>query len=166
MITVTKICPKCGREFTVPKRHRWQKTCSHSCGMAGRMPWNKGKKMPPESPEIRTKKSLRVQGKKNPRWRGGRVHDCEGYILIWRPGHPKARNGRYVLEHRAVMESVLGRYLKSKEEVHHINGDREDNRKENLKLFGSKREHRVYHVEMKKARIARQSGHGQLSLGI
>jgi YHS domain-containing protein len=41
-------------------------------------------------------------------------------------------NGRYVYRYRYVMEQKLGRFLKEGELVHHINGDKEDDRPENL----------------------------------
>ncbi|MFZ4537178.1 HNH endonuclease [Propionivibrio sp.] len=43
--------------------------------------------------------------------------------------------GKKILQHRMVMEGILGRKLERKEHVHHKNGDRKDNRPENLELW-------------------------------
>jgi hypothetical protein len=59
---------------------------------------------------------------------GGRWRNPDGYVMVRREG----ANHR---EHRLVMEQVLGRPLKSWENVHHINGIRHDNRPENLELW-------------------------------
>jgi hypothetical protein len=57
-----------------------------------------------------------------------------GYIVVYRPEHPDAAVNGYVSEHRLVMEESLGRRLDPGETVHHRNGDRADNRIENLEL--------------------------------
>lgn len=74
------------------------------------------------------------QGKENSNWKGGRHENGYGYIVVLKPDHPYAK-GRYVLEHRIVVEKILGRYLQPWEQVHHKNGKKDDNRSENLELW-------------------------------
>lgn len=65
---------------------------------------------------------------------GSRLVRGDGYVIVRCPEHPHAMPNDYVLEHRLVMEQHLGRYLTPDEVVHHKNGDRADNRIENLEL--------------------------------
>ena len=85
----------------------------------------------------------------------GKQAHRDGAIRYWN-SHRKPRlqkngymtlmvgNKKYYV-HRMVMEEHLGRPLRDDEEVHHINGDRTDNRIENLELI-NKREHRRLHA--------------------
>lgn len=110
--SVTLTCPKCGREFEVspPSEARRRRYCSTDCAR-----WTGGR-----LPEPR-KRSLTV----------------DGYVNVYLPpGQRPPGAERYTrhAEHRVVMARVLGRWLKPNEVVHHINGDRIDNRPENLQL--------------------------------
>jgi len=68
-------------------------------------------------------------GLKRAAWGSGYVNS-EGYVEIW------VAAVKYH-EHRWAMESHLGRDLLPHENVHHINGDRADNRIENLELWST-----------------------------
>lgn len=72
------------------------------------------------------------KGKNGANWKGGRIKTPKGYILIYQPNHPHANGIGYVFEHRLIAEKALGRYLKPSEFVHHINGNKSDNRNKNL----------------------------------
>lgn len=64
--------------------------------------------------------------------------------MVRMTNHPQAVNG-YVLEHRYTIEKKIGRYLRKKEIVHHINGKRDDNRIENLMLCENQAQHSRTH---------------------
>lgn len=81
---------------------------------------------------------------KNPMWNGG-IIITGGYRQVKFPEHHHANNQGYVQEHILVMEGMIGRLLNIGEVVHHRNGIRDDNRPENLQLFGSVREHTAFH---------------------
>lgn len=69
------------------------------------------------------------------------------YPAVFMPDHPRAKSNGYVREHILVMEEMLGRPLDEEEVVHHINGDKTDNRPENLMLFPNNAEHMRFHWE-------------------
>jgi len=101
----------------------------------------KGRKM---SEKAKKKISEAKKGVLNPNWKGGKTIK-NGYIYILKPEHPYANYKGYVLEHRLVMEKMLGRYLRPEEIVHHKNEVRNDNYPDNLKLFLSSYKHLSFH---------------------
>lgn len=60
-----------------------------------------------------------------------------GYVMLYLPDHPSAPKTGLIAEHRVVMELKLGRPLLAGENVHHINGVRDDNRPENLEVWNT-----------------------------
>lgn len=75
---------------------------------------------------------------KNNFWNGGKSLS-NGYILIRiykdDPFYCMKSTGEYVPEHRLVLARHLGRPLKKEEQVHHLNGNKQDNRLENLVIL-------------------------------
>lgn len=89
-----------------------------------------------------------IKGENNWRWKGGR-HRVNGYIAIVLPKeHPyycmTQKRTHRVLEHRLVFAISIGRPLEKWEVIHHINGNKTDNRLENLRLLPNPTEHLSY----------------------
>lgn len=82
------------------------------------------------------KETATIQANKNSaaKFLGRKINSC-GYVAVFMPEHPNANCTGHVLEHRLVATEILGRPLEKCEVVHHMNGDRRDNRKENLKVM-------------------------------
>jgi HNH endonuclease/NUMOD3 motif len=70
--------------------------------------------------------------------------DAQGYVVALLVNHPVLGSVR-VYEHQLVFIEELGRPLTRGEQIHHINGIRHDNRRENLELMKSANEHKAKH---------------------
>lgn len=76
---------------------------------------------------------------------GRRVTDG-GYVHIWAPDHPLAMSDHYVAEHRMVVHDA-GIEVPPGHHVHHLNGDKADNRLENLEVIDEAEHHRRHMAE-------------------
>lgn len=87
------------------------------------------------------KSASRMTGKKNPNWKGG-IYYCRknGTTITIAPK-------TYKFEHVMIAEKALGRYLRKGEVVHHINGNKYDNKNDNL-LICTNSYHSALHAKM------------------
>jgi len=82
------------------------------------------------------------------RYKGGRHIGASGYIVTSvYPSFFKSMANKegYILEHRLVMAKSLSRCLLPWEVVHHKNGNKTDNRIDNLQLLMSHNDHTKLH---------------------
>ena len=142
------ICKTCGKEFevinsSIPVRLRSGKIqyCSTRCmgiGMRKRKAvkcLNCGNEFETTRHRFCSQKcACEYRKKSNP---GNGYWYENGYKVLW-------NGGNSIKEHIKVMQDFLGRELTKDEVVHHINGVKDDNRIDNLKLM-TKGEHSSYH---------------------
>lgn len=72
----------------------------------------------------------------------------EGYIQIYVPKNPEARENGYAPKHRVNAAKKLGRALNPDEVVHHIDGNKKNNKKGNLQVL-TRPEHSAIHSKDK-----------------
>lgn len=124
---VTRQCEACGASF-VTHQANVRRGGGRFCGMTCR---NTG-----------------YRGSGNPKWRGGRITDPDGRVMVYAPGHPNATlmGGTHAYEYRMVAAMARGKPLMDDEIVHHINGDVTDNRPENLQVMTQSEHARLHNV--------------------
>lgn len=126
-------CLKCGSEYQ-PKTGS-QKFCSVACrSTAVELSCQCcGKPFTVTASRVPEAKYCSKECKYNRRGRRHFTRDGYAIVMVGKDVPGVRPDGR-ILEHRYVMQENLGRPLSTTETVHHINGDRSDNRIENLQL--------------------------------
>ncbi len=122
----------------------YPRTCS-SCGKAI---WQQTKDFHRVCPECAYVVRKTARGENHPNWNGGQYCHGDGYIVVQVPMDSPycvmADSRGYCLEHRLVVAKHIGRCLLDTEVVHHVNGDKVDNRIENLELLPNDASHLPY----------------------
>jgi hypothetical protein len=80
---------------------------------------------------VGSQKKTSRSGSAHHNWNGGRRLTKRGYVLIYKPDHPRAR-GNCVFEHILIWEENHQHPLPEGWLIHHLNGVKSDNRPENL----------------------------------
>jgi endogenous inhibitor of DNA gyrase (YacG/DUF329 family) len=153
-------CKICDKPFWPRNRTATRQFCSRRCYGA----WRASEpailehmaKIAPLGTQARTPESFaqaanKMRGPNNPAWKGGVTYrsrkgnyQSPRYVRCPPEYLPMARGDGYIMEHRLVAAQAIGRLLTRVETVHHLNHDNRDNRVENLALFASNKDHKLF----------------------
>lgn len=81
--------------------------------------------------------SAKRTDEKHHSWKGG-INLKNGYRTL------KVKTGLYIFEHRLIMENTIGRKLFGNEIVHHLDGNKLNNSKDNLVLINNSEHTRLH----------------------
>ena len=145
-----RMCKFCKSEFEIPSNSYKKTLCSKECrskfmsqGQRIRMINNNPMKMAEVVDRQKISRLGKNSGEKHHMWKGGTEITVDGYRVIYAPKHPMAHKGKYQ-EHRIIMEKHIGRYLTRNEIVHHKDGNKLNNKIENLEIM-TRAEHCLTH---------------------
>jgi len=143
-------CSYCSKSKRIsPSRLNLYK--NHFCNVKCKQKWQiKNKTMSGDKSPMKRKDVIeQFIGKNNSSWKGERYKSL-GYTYILKKDHPRVKNKekKYVAEHILIMEKYLGRYLNKNEQIHHINGKKDDNNINNLIVLTID-SHSKYHSKFK-----------------
>ena len=74
------------------------------------------------------------KGSRHPNWKGGKKMQS-GYVLIHQPDRPNSDANGYIKRSHLVWETANDRYIQSGEIIHHVDGCRDNDVSENLRLM-------------------------------
>jgi len=128
---IDRTCGHCGRTFAIDpsqlKHEGYGQFCSRACHYANH------------------------RGSGHPGWKGGKIVAPDGYVQMTGMTREAGRNIR---EHVLIAERTLGHALPAAACVHHVNGNRSDNRPANLVIC----QDRAYHHELHRRQRIRAAG--------
>lgn len=98
-----------------------------------------------KAPDIEfANRSAAKKGEKAHNWNGGKRTTPNGYCQVLMPNHPRADSAGYVMEHIVVWENETGVPVPRNCCIHHLNGNKRDNRIQNLCMMQHSA-HTIFH---------------------